>query len=255
MLKYAKIEGMVGDENLPGLNLSEMDLKIGNVPNWKILLDPDYTKEASYLNRCTGIDCFDIDGSPMTPNIVNESGNSFARYGDGDNPRIQCDVALPSDKISIFGVLRPALKSSNNRFTLITSNSAIEPIPQLNFGFSGDLKTLGVSTRGNTNGGNENYMRISYSPEVSFENRLVYIMMTFSTENGLVLYENGEKVAENKDDTRPFVLSDTSDLYTMLRGICGDVGICGVVGDDLSLKKNMQYKESIDAFLKGKYNM
>ncbi|WP_151794637.1 hypothetical protein [Acinetobacter soli] len=255
MLKYAQIPGMIADENLATFIPSEMDKKIGNIPNWLILLDPEYTKDATILNRCTGYDCPDIDGSPQVPVVINENDYKLMRYLNGDNPRIQCDAILPSDQITVFGIIRPTIKSSTNRFTIITSNSAIEPIPQLNFGFTGDLTTLVVSTRGNTNPHNDSYTRVKYIPANTFKDRLVYIMMTFSTSNGLVLYENGVKVAENRLDTREFVLSDTTDLYSMLRGICGDVGICGVVGTDLSLTKNKDYKLALDQFIKKKYSL
>lgn len=254
MLKYTRMASVTGDASMDIFTPSAMGVAMGNVPGWAVLMDPAYTKGNTILNRCSGTDMLNTGTSPTTPEIVDSGGNKFMHFPDGRQPNIRSIEPLDPRKLTVFGVVKLAVKSTANRQTLITSMTATEPIPQLNVSFYGDGTRLLVSTRGNTNANSEALVpRVQYIPNVSYLGRLAYVMMTFSDINGLVLYENGVEVARNSDDRRPFVDSTDPDKYSFLRGVCGDVGLVGVINNDLSLPAFTQHKAAVDNFILNKY--
>lgn len=82
-----------------------------------------------------------------------------------------------------------------------------------------------------------------------------FVMITFSVENGLKIYDNGVLVAQNTDDELMVTGYKASQYRLYSTNFRGLGGACGLVNDDLSKPERAQDRQLIEQFMIARYGI
>lgn len=251
MIKIQVVDTVIDNPVGRVYEISEIGKRIGQIPGWVSLFDPDYFRFGDALDRCSGLEA-------DTQDIEVEESNGVSVFTNNDIfPRLESTKPIPVDQFTIFAVCKPVSKSASSFYAIATSlKNEIPPtgFSYLFFGFSNDRQSLAMGLRGNTSEFSKTTARsrIWYDSPKNFSDELTYVMCTFSTSRGLALYVNGELVAEEPDDKRPLT-SDAAEEYRFLSGMHGDTGLVGMLGVDLSSPVNSHHKKALDSYVLDRY--
>lgn len=248
-IQYLRLPGVQGPPSAPVI-ADSLGIALGSVPGIIWLMDPDQiATDGSVLNRA--------DGTLRRPQQTNNDDpvppfDNFGGFGTfaGGRTSIQLteasptrrsvfpQVAFPTSQWSVFCHVRLTGSVTDVPATLVqfwTGGVAAPDGSQFapRMGFSPTGAAARIWARG-AFADPEDQRRLSYTPGVSYMNRAVTMMYTFSNEQGLSIWENGVRVAHEASDTQQINSFTAIGSWRWFRGVIGQVGVCGVANVDYS---------------------
>lgn len=260
MTKFQTLTGLVVPQ-APFVGLTDEDVALGQIPGWLMYMDPgvrvgaDPTRiynrigNGKLLNAISG-------GSPIPIGTIGGQP-SIAPSGTTAGTGVQFDQtpAIPADAWTFFSV--GTLATGNNRQSVAVSKSAFlasEPDYSLGVGFTPNGQVARFWQRDQFADLNP---RLSYTPASTFVGRRALVMWTFSTREGLAIWDNG--VLGAASDTaaakRPLSRGAGANEWWSLMRCIGNFGVVGALGIDLSWAENAGYRRRIEQFLMQKYSI
>ena len=257
MIKFSKMHDVhtSGNNTLPVIAQSEEGKAMAHVPGWASLFDPAYiaTGERGVLNRASGARI-----TPTTlrvPVFIQDpvSGQPLVRLPADPETSLHFagDTPINPESWSIWRVFSPAAAPS--RQYLVIDDHADEAVNNslgLSIGYSPSSQNLSVYEYGR----NQSGVPIRLSANLGAASRgLMLVMVTFSTRDGLRIFDGGKLLASAPDDRRALV-NGTRD-YRWNRFMRGDLGAWGHLNVDLGWSEYSGYRRSIEQFLLSKYRI
>ncbi|MDW0357820.1 hypothetical protein Q8G38_00660 [Halomonas venusta] len=244
------------------VTITEVGQAIGHVPEWVVLNLPQYNPDVRYRNVVEEFDVVSsayaepnyrtLDNGEKVIHIPSDGGIAFRTTTGHINPErwsgfAYVNAAVPPDegveeyyRGQYFGALhlvdtedlRPTInlahvRSSSDRGFYIYENRLIQEAGQP-YRLRWLSNEAGVTEPG-------------------------IVMWTFSVENGLSIWFNGERKAVNTDDKRP--LETGFDAFQILFRARGDVGVHGLLNIDLNAPENAGHRIAIEKFMAKKYGI
>ncbi|MDO5604800.1 MAG: hypothetical protein Q4G25_06520 [Paracoccus sp. (in: a-proteobacteria)] len=158
--------------------------------------------------------------------------------------------AINPDAWSIFAVMRPVSESIVGVTYDVGSSVADAP-----------SSSLSLRTGLNAGGGRATIyvgsaeVRLGYQPSDSFIGRTVFLLFTFSTRDGLRIFENGQEVAAAPDDKRLLTQGYGANEWLMWRANRGLIGVSGMLSIDLGWPEHRAYRRQMAEFFATKYGI
>lgn len=255
MIKYQKIQGVnLSDETgLSKIPVSDEGRAMGSVPGWQVLFDPSYAGDGRIRNRAQPSDNETHDSGPMT--IGERDGQDvFDQESDGVIARHTKGAVNPS-AWSVFWCGKMDAVSNVPRIVAPQNDDFNEESDfVLNVGFT---NTGGRLFIGQQSRFNNNPERLSYSPSGAFASREEFslLMATFSTTEGLKIYDGGELVASDSSDTTALNGALEPGAFRWWRFMRGQWGMTGLLNIDLGAPENTGHRRAIERFLMDKYGI
>lgn len=264
MIKFQKITGVsLQDSSLPKITISPEGQAMGAVPGWACMFDPEYItipsspEENSALNRSSGRFVLTGRGSSSSPEKVEEDGLPFIRAYGQDFLNMLGDRDVDPERWTVFAVIK------NDPEDVTGSGRARNFIVLSEPGDTADGISLSVSYSNQTG----NFIVYEYDDDVPnmpqrisveaglLDNELALVMATFSVENGIKAYVNGQLAGEEPDDKRPLTHGYNADQYRFFRLFRGQYGMAGILSADLGSPENEGHRRAIEKFLMNKYSI
>jgi hypothetical protein len=253
MIPYLVLNGLKTSTDRPTFTLRPEDEAMGHIPGWELLVDPDFANDNGALNRVTA-KTLAIDSSPNfgTPLGTFSGGETAFTPADGDYVSYNPALAFPQTAWSVVFAARPEVRVSsfNNVITPKSSHSNPEIAPRI--GFNPAATSFRVLQNG-LNG--DATARLSYTPGTDFSTRDTLLMATFSTRDGLRIFENGVEVAADDTDTDVFTAGYGSGQWNILSYGRGKFGMIGILSIDLGWAENKVFRDAITEFYLDKYDI
>lgn len=207
-------------------SFTEQGKAFGNIGEWLMFVDASQTQGDRALNRSSRQDW--IQSSPAS-SISLETIDGFPAFKTGEGLTILRPViTVPQDEWTVVFVLGLHGASNGLRRNIFRSSSTTETDPDflgmnILVGGSNGVSSLRLVTKGGA--ATDTPIRISYSAgSGTFRNKTFLAMFTFSKEEGLKLFLNGERKAERPEDGRPLTDGSTFELFPLLAdGLCPEV--------------------------------
>lgn len=242
--------------------VDEMDRAIGGIPGWAALVDPDYadftvpTDPTPVLNRVTGSNNNSQTG--LSSEEI-EGRLLFKREGNDGSGFISINAGVDPDRVTFFSVvdMRPAfspvLDSDITLWTTATANINVGDIqPRLYIGVSG---TLILRENGRASASPDNPIRLQYAGGYAARETLSLVMVVYSVDTGLSIYDNGVLVASEPTDKRPFTSAFGPGEHQFLRNWRGYAGLTGLINMDMAAPENDRYRRTLEQYLMGRYGI
>lgn len=252
MRKYQVVEGVIAGEDAQAFELDQESLVVGGVQNWLALIQAKESTDKEVLNRVSGSKLKDTSNRNILKSKINNV-DCFNAATTSETIRLDADFDLNPNEFSIFAVCSPVVRDQAGASNIIAGASSITTGTTLACGFSADASQFAVNRRGGAYWSGA--PRLMYTPVKSFLNRNTLIMVTFSVDGGLKIFENGVLVAENKDDKTPLDFEFKSGEFSFLRGFQGKSDSIGVINSDLSKVIYQSDKQALDKFFIEKYSV
>lgn len=260
MFRFQRINGVRLDNTngLPTVQRTPEGIAMGAVPGWLELLDPDYCDPVALTvrNRARSRMHFSAQGGNGLP-LDTFPGNATAfAPSDGVITRIDSSgVAMDPTRWSFFAVVMPSTSSSSDHNNLVRGSDNVSIGEDVGLRIqisrvSGALSVLSYSPFVSPNP-----IRIGYSSDLIAKGTPTLVMLTFSTRDGLSIFENGVLVAQNVTDKRPLTQGWQAGNRAYLRGCRGLYGMIGMLNLDLGWYEHTAYRQSIEQFLLTKYGI
>lgn len=256
MRRYYPVTGLsLPDASaLPVVSATPQDLAIAAIPGWLAYFDPAHVTATAAQNGVTGALLTDSGtGDGLLTGTLGAMQSIAA--SDENNTRLLSDVALDPAAWTMFAVARPVVRTGSANNLVTWAGVEVEATIGPKFGFRADCSRLQVWGT-NTAGSNaDTGLRLSYTPETTFAGRTALVMATFSTQDGLRLYENGVLVASNGSDKAPLEARFGAGQWEWLAYGRGDYGNFGALSIDLGRAANAGYRRRLEAYLMTKYGI
>lgn len=257
MPQFIKFHGVniQNENNLPVFTLSP-ESQIFNMPDgyWNFLIDPDQARvsQREIMNRVTGKIQTSLVSSDIPLNSFPNGATAFNPESASVNFAFLGDVDIRADAWTLFFVVQTI------------NNSTVSDIINRVEGGAGDGVALRVSIGGL--GGNINVyevggremgtpIRLAYSSDFRTRGVPALIMVTFSTQRGLAIWDNGVQVAHDPTDLRPLEASRLAGEWQVTRAARDKLGLIGQLNADLGLPKNESFRRMIERHCRDKYSI
>lgn len=257
MIKFSKMHDVhtSGNNTLPVIVQSAEGKAMAHIPGWASLFDPAHIAlgERGVLNRASGAR---ITATTLrTPEFFHDpaSGQPLIRLPADPETSLHFagDAPINPEAWSIWRVFRPAAVPS--RQYLVIDDHADEAINNelgLSIGYAPSSQNLTVYEYGRNQPG----VPVRLSANLGAASRgLMLVMVTFSTREGLRIFDGGRLVASAPNDRRALV-NGTRD-YRWNRYMRGDLGAWGHLNVDLGWAEHSGYRRAIEQYLIGKYSI
>lgn len=250
MIRYQRLTGVSLSGAAPGpvVPVTPEGQAMAGTPGWAMFMDPAHVAGTNVRNRARR-DSF-LTGANLPLAAV--GGNPVFAPADGDTMRHRSmDVGMNPDTWTVFAVCKPAAGTSTQR--IVGMQAADTPplgqvTPRIGFSVSGDIAQIQGS-------GAAGGMRLSYASDYTTRAGLTLLMFTFSTRDGLRIFDNGAQVAAAPSDTAPLTDSFGPGEIDCFRFCRGSYGMTGVLDIDLGWMEHAGYRRRIDTFLMAKYGI
>lgn len=257
MRRYQKAQGV----SIPGgrkVILTPEGVAMGYIPDaWNTLMGPEFMRDNKIINRALPGE----NKRGVAQDNYDPGAYSFSSFPNGvlafdyvrdpeDILRSLTSADINPDRWTVFVVQRPDAAPGRTRELLRTIDGTPggEFSPRVGINSANERASIYNSSSDST-------LRLGYTPPVSYDNRTVLLMFTFSIERGLAIFENGELGASAPNDTQPFTFGYGAGEVGWNRQMAGLVGMTGLLDIDLSAPENTGYRKSIENFLMDKYGI
>ncbi|MGO2241128.1 MAG: hypothetical protein ACTH5D_05155 [Halomonas sp.] len=260
MRNYIKLHGyeFSNSNGLPVVQEREEDTFIGNAPGWSLFSTPRYEDSVSVsnntvLNAVTGADSESRNGNIALGQFQN--GQRSVRATDAAPVNYYQTVAINPDAWSFLAVIAPSEGGGVPQY--LVRHSTTDEV--------GDKTGLIIGWTGNTTetllvyksfiNASGNPVRLSHVMNLAQRSTPTLICVTFSTERGLSIFDNGVLVATAPDDKTPLDIDiDGPRNLMFLQNTRGDYGPMGLLNTDFSAAENAGHRRAIEKFLMQKYH-
>lgn len=261
MIKYQRVHGVEinASSTLPRLQVTPEGLAMGGVPGWLALSHPEYTVDDLRIRNIAQ------SGSFFNIRYSSEGGISFGEMPGGqlsirsmDEASVNYEVGvdLNPDQWTAFAVVKPVVVDQAYPQAIFRPEEESRAGDEvgLQFGMSPSTRTVAIYDNPTSGSGST---RLEYTGvNLSQRDSPSLLMATFSLSRGLAIYDGGQVVAQNPNDTRPLELSVSGERnLQFMRNARGDFGISGILGVDLSEPVNNGHRRAIEKFLMTKYGI
>lgn len=260
MRSYLKMHALdfENSNGLPTIEEREEDWLIANAPGWAMFLTPRYDDGVSAGENWIYNPVSETDSGPRAGEIVLGSFPNGAR-------------SLRSSGDDFFNFFQTAKINPNEWSFFAVFSHAPSPLPQyLVRPSSSDPEgeriglMIGCTASDGENvlvyksyeSGTGNPVRLSHPFNLGARTAPTLMMVTFSTERGLAIFDGGGRVATAPGDTLP-LNSDTDgdNNLIIMQNVRGDHGPYGILNSDLSRPENAGHRRAIEEFLMRKYGI
>lgn len=250
VIRYEKLQGVrVGNSPLPAIKITEEGRAMGHVPKWDLLIQPDYVRNGAPVNRA-GEGVSAVDNGPVKLGTFPNGQKSFRFNQPAAEGRevIYPNASFNTDAWSLTMAIE--IKTANLVEFAVSSPRAVTG--QLGVRFtrtsSGDIAIYD---------GSSSTARCRFSTSPASTAGPVVVTFTFSVKNGLAIYLNGSKVAENIEDKRPLTAGNLSGQWALgdTPSFVGEYGHVCLVGVDLNDPAHYGDRLAIEDFLMTKYGI
>jgi hypothetical protein len=220
-------------------------------PAYQDLLGPK-----TALNRATGSLCA-ADWNTGAARVTDVPSGQPLIYSEQINSeyfQIQGDQAFNLAAWSFFTVCRndPANTTPARRY-LIQGNTDHDSGLSPAVAIAPSSGNLIVYERSNDVSGIP--QRLSYAGALRSRSALSLLMVTFSSRDGLRVFDNGTLVAAAPSDQRALTVNAGANEYKLFRYFRGWVGVSGLLGLDLGWSENSGYRRLIESYILAKYKL
>lgn len=260
MIRYQRISGVTLKDptGLPGIEITPEGQAMGAVPGWSVFLDPSYSQ----------------DDPPFIRNRAQPNGNDPLSLGEFEYGEINGNTAflmtneaggavhepqkgaIDPERWTVFFVCDDLVQTEPTQIPRI-----IAPVDDgaggiaLNFGYNSTSTGIIVYEEVQFAPGNPTRLRYDPPTRLFLRESPSLIMATFSIERGINIFDGGELVESEPNDTRPLTVATGAGESRWLRFMRGKVGMCGLLNADLSAPENTGHRRSIERFLMDKYGI
>lgn len=255
MQRFMVINGVRLDNatGLPSIDRTEEGAAIGNIPGWDggMLTDPDYvsTAEQWVRNRARPVSKGPVLGGTLRLGTFDNTATAFNPIS-GDNFQYRSTVDLNPNAWSAFAVIQPVASTGAPMDVIKATTSTTDLCLRLSIDAAAlndfiVYESTGALTR-----------RAEYTANFTTRTQPTLMMVTFSVEKGITIYDNGTQVVQAEGDKRPLVAGLTGDNnITNLNLFRGRAGYSGILNVDLSKTENSGYRRAIEKFVMNKYGI
>lgn len=258
MRKYLKFHGMNIDNGngLPVFTESP-EVAMVNMPDgyWNFLIDPDEVRasERQILQRVTGNVLPSTSGSDVPLSTFPNGAAAFDPQSGSVNFAVVGDVDIRADAWSVAFVVQTV----NNSVLSDIINSAEGGTDQAGVGLRVTIVQNGNKINVYENAGRTSGspVRLDYTSDFRTRGVPALVMVTFSTERGLAIWDNGVQVAHDPTDTRPLTANRLAGEWQVPRAARDRHGLIGQINADLGLPKNAPFRRMIERHCRAKYDI
>lgn len=264
MRNYLKMHGMAfpNSNGLPQIEEREEDVMIANAPTWALFLTPRYEDSVSVAENWVYNPVMEVDSSPSTGEVA------LGEFPNGSRSLYQTDDAIFNffqtasirpDEWTFFAVINPMPRTSPSVVPqYIIRHSDFSPENEhtgLVVGMTGSTLT-NLLVYKSFSAATNNPVRLSHAFNFADRGAPSLVMVTFSVERGLAIFDGGEQVAAAPEDKMPLDINTDGDNNLLCLQNCrGDYGPMGILNTDLSHPENTGHRRAIERFLMSKYGI
>ncbi|EKD1480629.1 hypothetical protein RQV66_001247 [Vibrio alginolyticus] len=261
MLRVQKIKGLNVTHAVSPMKVpfDQNELAAASIPGWRMLLSPgkNYYNEdnGDLLNRISPLVPVSPRGEKMYQAVPSEfvNGKECLAFPDSGYTSIY-DTGVEVNKTAwtVFAVVNLTPDTPHEIFT----PHGEDIVDDTSYGLRVGFNNTGIFRiwRGDTS------IRLAHGDGALYMDQLVYVMATYSTNDGLRMYRNGVEVATSPDDKAPLTVSRFTLFGTALgtistSGMNGQFGEMGVMDISLGEPENDSYRRAVDEWLMNKYSI
>lgn len=256
MIHYQRISGVTleGSASLPTIQRTPEGEAMGAVPGWNVLFDPSYSDSGGVRNRAQP-----NNTAPVTEGAVQIGDIAGADAFDlVDEMRLggEFNAPLNPSAVTAFTVVESLRTSPINRhypFTPIAhQDEQLSPV----FAFatvSGQASIVVYEHSLVDNPGAPQRLNHRFDGLLDASPHLV--MWTASSETGVSIWVDGQRVAHDANDTRPLEFGTEEGALRSFVSARGKFGMTGLLNIDLSAPENTGHRRAIEKFLMTKYGI
>ncbi|WP_423277693.1 hypothetical protein [Enterovirga sp. CN4-39] len=219
---------------------------MAGIPGWSIFLDPAYLSGGALINRALPNNVTQNLDAAQTPATFSNDAPALSMTS---ARRVQPNTAVDPNVWTFFWVINGSTPTS-----LMDLAGSVTPATSPNL----SLK-IGISSDGARTGIYPNTAtvtpRLAYTPGSNLFGRTALLMYTFSTRDGLRIYENGNLVATDASDKTPLTSGYTAGQWRLFTNARGLIGMTGHLNIDLSWPEYAAQRVAMETFLKAKYGI
>lgn len=252
-----------GVQNPSGLpfEFSPEDLYLGRIPDLAVLIDPAVrvrSNASRVYNRRTNTVLQNRAGDTTEARDIPVGAFPNGEIGFLPTSTTALSVTMPvainRNAFTFFGVMRqPAVGSPQRSLAAsLPSFTAQSPAYNLRVGFENSPQRMVFWRRGASGSDSS---RLSHTPSVSINERVVLSVFSFSTARGITIRLNGAQVAYEPNDREPLAAGYGANEWRMFDRMNGLIGVSGLVNRDLTRVENAGWLAGMETFLMEKYSI
>lgn len=248
MRKVLKLDGvsLPGATTKPVVELTEMDRAMAHIPGWEAFFDPEFIVDGNARNMALPDNITQNNGTANTATTMPGSG---APAFDLDGARqIRPSIPFPTSAWTVFVVMR-LTQSGLAQHIVGAASPPDSPDISPEMGVDGAANNARIWERGIQG------QRLSWTPSEGYAGRTALVMFTGSTRDGLRLFEDGDLVADEPEETAPIDSGFLPGEWRFFNGCRGLIGNLGLLSVDLGWPEHAGYRRSIERFLMDKYEI
>lgn len=246
MIRYQRAAGVNIDntKGLPVIELTADGRTMGHIPGWASYISPEYVVSPTRVRERVVADTELFTGSAPTE-ATSDGATVFAPTPE-ESMQVNGETDINPDAYSVFFVARPT-DVSQVQYAIRVRSDFQENNP-FRIGFRANGSQIAFYDSPDGSGAS-----LTYDGGYSDREGLSLLVVTFSTERGVSIFDNGRLVASDSEINTPpdsgYRASEWSYLF-LARGLWGDLGVLNI---DLSAPENTGYRRAIERRMRQKY--
>lgn len=225
---------------------------MGHIPGWVMLLDPAYLVGTDQLRNRALKNNFALNTRGLINLDTFDNGAPAFRPTSEDPVRLNVDADINPDAWTVFTVAR--YNSDNSAKGLLTNpRQEMSGVISPQIGFSQGASNAIVWENSLTSEGQP--QRLSAPVNLASRSQPALLMVTFSTADGLKIFDNGGLIAEAPDDRRPLNYGFAAGQWDVFHRTRSRWGMTGILNIDLGSLEHTADRRAIERFLMQKYGI
>lgn len=234
------------------------------IPEWAILCVPTYSSVAENYTRNIANDGVRTNPRNNTDLSLSEfeTGLGLPAYDMQINAGFNFFITprqINPNEWSCFGVIFPIPNTESGSTApqrLIRPTVVDDNLRGIHVGWN-RVGMNNIIVYDNLGGASGNPQRLSYPIDLVDRTAPTLVLVTFSTDRGLRIWDNGQIGAVNTDDHTPIDegIDGSPDSYIGLQNMRGQCGPFGVLSLDLSRPEYTGYRVMLEQFCRARYGV